>query len=117
MNPKQLKEILAIHADEMLQGHSPSEEEAFDFSPEDEAELVALFGVAERVSSTLKPVAPGRNFENQLKRELLTTAHLRQAEGYTLPNPERDLLILTSVAGLLLALAGLLITLKIRKII
>jgi len=118
MNPKQLREILATHAEEMLQGQPPvQEEETLNLSPEDEAELAALVGVAERVNLSLKPIVPGQDFEDQLKRELLTTAHLRQAEGYTPPNPERDLLILTGTAGLLLALAALLLVLKIRKII
>ncbi len=117
MNPKQLKEILATHAEEMLRGQAHPAEEAIDLSAEDEAELASLLGVAERVSSTLKPVIPGRNFEDQLKRELLTTAHLHQAEGYRPPNPERDLLILTAVVSLLLSLAGLLIVFKIRNII
>ena len=116
MNPKQLKKILATHAEEMLRGQTHPEE-AFGLSAEDEAELASLLGVAERVSSTLKPVLPGRKFEDQLKRELLTTAHLHQAEGYRPPNPERDLLILTAVVSLLLSLAGLLIVFKIRNII
>jgi len=116
MNPKRLKEILAAHAEELL-GSQAHQDEGYQLSAEDEAELASLQGVAERVNSTLKPVAPGRSFEDQLKRELLTTAHLHRAEGYRPPNPERDLLILTAVAGILLSLAGLLIVLRFRNII
>ena len=66
--------------------------------------------VAEQVKSTLRPVAPTRGFETTLKRQLMTTAHLRQAEGYSPPNPERDLLILMAVIGFVLSLAGVLPT-------
>jgi hypothetical protein len=117
MNPKRLKEILATHAEELLGSQVDQKEIAADLSDEDMAELASLLGVAEQINTTLKPVTPGRGFEDQLKRELLTTAHLHQAEGFRPPNPERDLLILTAVVGILLSLAGLLIVLRIKKFI
>ena len=114
MNPKKIKEILASHADQLAQGQSKSEYD-YDLSTEDDEELSSLLGVAERVQSALKPVTPTRNFETNLKRQLLTTAHIRQAEGYKPPNPERDLLILMAVLGFVLSLAGVLLTLKLRS--
>ena len=113
MNPKKLKEILASHADQLAQGQSKTEYD-YDLSTEDD-ELSSLLGVAERVQSALKPVTPTRNFETKLKRQLLTTAHIRQAEGYKPPNPERDLLILMAILGFVLSLAGVLLTLKLRS--
>ena len=115
MNPKRLKEILAAHADQIL---GRPLEEADEFSPdENDDELTALLDVAEQIKSALKPVAPADKFENQLERELLTLAYMQHAEGYTAPNPERDLLILMGIVGFIISLASLLITLKIQKII
>jgi hypothetical protein len=114
MNPKQLKEILAAHADQLV-GNQPKPEEHGALSTEDEEELGSLLGVAEQVKSTLKPVTPTGKFETDLKRQLLTTAHLRQVEGYTAPNPERDLLILIAVVGFVVSLASVLVALKFRS--
>ena len=114
MNPKKLKEILASHAEELLQGQA-GPDSRYDLSVEDEAELNSLIDVAKQVKSTLRPVAPARGFETSLKRQLMTTAHLRQAQGYSPPNPERDLLILMAVIGFVLSLAGLLLALKLRS--
>jgi hypothetical protein len=114
MNPKKLKEILASHAEELLQG-KPGPENPHNLSTEDEAELNSLMDVAAQVKSTLRPVAPTRGFETTLKRQLMTTAHLRQAEGYSPPNPERDILILMAVIGFVLSLAGLLLALRLRS--
>jgi hypothetical protein len=114
MNPRKFKEILASHAEGLLQGRL-GPESPYDLSTEDEAELNSLISVAEQVKSTLRPVAPSRGFESTLKRQLLTTAHLRQAEGYSPPNPERDLLILMAIVGFVLSLAGVLLALRLRS--
>ena len=114
MNPRKLKEILASHTEGLLLGR-PGPEAAYDLSSEDEAELNSLLNVAEQIKSTLRPVSPSRGFESTLKRQLMTTAHLRQAEGYSPPNPERDLLILMAIVGFVLSLAGVLLALKLRS--
>lgn len=114
MDKKLLKEILATHADQLVQGQSKTEEHP-ELLPEEEQELAALLDVAERVKSTLKPITPAENFEEELKRHLLTTAYLRRAEGYTPPNPSRDLLILAAIIGFILSLAGFLLALKLRS--
>jgi hypothetical protein len=115
MNRKLLKEILAIHADQLTQNRQVKTEDYPELSPEDKQELAPLLDVAERVKSTLKPVNPPRKFETNLKKELLTTAHLHQAEGYTSPNPERDLLILVATVGFFISLAAVLLALRLRR--
>ena len=115
MDRKLLKEILATHADQLAQGRQIKTEDYLELSPEDKHELAPLLDVAERVKSTLKPISPPRNFETHLKEELLTTAHLRQAEGYTPPNPSRDLLILIAIIGFIISLAGVLLALRLRN--
>jgi hypothetical protein len=114
MNPKRLKEILAAHADQLIEGQAKDQTYS-EIPVEDEEELITLLHLAEQVKSALKPVHPPNKFENRLKRELLTTAHLRQAEGYTAPNPERDLLILMAIVGFISSLAAVLVALKIRR--
>jgi hypothetical protein len=114
MKRKLLKEILAQHADKLVIGQTKGET-GHELAPEEERELASLLDVAERVKSTLRPIAPDEKFEEELKRHLLTTAHLRRAEGYTPPNPSRDLLILVAVMGFILSLAGVLIALRVRR--
>jgi hypothetical protein len=115
VNRKLLKEILATHADQLVQGRQGKTEDYPDLSPEDQQELTRLLDVAERVGSTLKPISPPHSFESNLKKELLTTAHLRRAEGYTPPNPSRDLLVLIAVMGFIISLAGVLLVWRLRK--
>jgi hypothetical protein len=105
MDRKILKEILAAHADQLLNGQPGSS----DFSrllrdPNDE--LAPLLSVAERVESTLKPISPPTEFEQELKRQLLTTAHLRQVQGYEPPRPFRDLFIFLAAITFFLSLTG-----------
>jgi hypothetical protein len=118
MDSRQLKDILATHADQLLQGRRRRlrTKDYRDLSPADQNELNSLLNVAERVKSTLKPVHPPRRFESNLKKELLTTANQHQATGYVAPDPSRDLLILTGIfLGFMFALAGLLLALRLRN--
>lgn len=115
MDRKQLKDILATHADQLVQGQHPGTDEYGNLSAEDRDELAPLFDVAEQLQSALKPISPPRTFETNLRKELLTTAHLRQAQGYTPPNPSRDLIILLAIIGFVSSLAGLLLVLRIRS--
>ena len=118
MDSRQLKDILATHADQLLQGRRRHwrTQDYRTLSPEDKSELTALLTVAERVKSTLKPVHPPRRFESNLKKELLTTAQQHHTTGYIAPDPSRDLLILTGIfLGFMFALAGLLLALRRRS--
>jgi hypothetical protein len=114
MNPKLLKDLLAAHADRLVQGQA-ADNPTYHLSPEEETELGSLLGVAERIKTALKPVTPTSNFENKLKQQLLTTAYLHQVQGYRPPNPERDLLVLMGVIGFILSLAGVLVALRFRS--
>jgi hypothetical protein len=114
MDRKLLKEILAAHADRLVKGEADSDE-YLDLLTNPEDELAPLLDVAEQVRSTLRPVAPTPTFETELKRQLLTTAHLRRAEGYIPPNPSRDLLILAAILGFFISLAGFLLARRLRS--
>ena len=114
MNRKLLKEILSAHADQLIKGQAENKD-YLDLLSQPEAELAPLLSVAEWVKSTLRPVTPPNKFEAELKRELLTTAHLRRAEGYTPPNPSRDLFILLATLTFFASLAGVLLALRRRS--
>ena len=47
MNPKSMKEILATHADQLVQGEHPHAEDFPDLSAEDQNEISPLLDVAE----------------------------------------------------------------------
>lgn len=114
MDKKRLKEILSAHADQLVEGSAQQPNQAEHLLEDNPEELTSLLAVAERVKSTLTPITPATDFETELKRELLATAHLRQAEGYVPPNPERDLMILAALVGLMAMFAGIFIMLRLR---
>lgn len=103
MNPKRLKDILADQEQIAASDH-------LELSPEDREALASLLDVANRVQSTVRPVSPPKQFEEELKQELLSIAQSRRTAGYTPPNPARDLLILLSLIGLIVAALGLLLS-------
>jgi len=114
MDKRMLKEILAAHADQLVKGKATGKD-YLDLLPEEDDELGSLLDVAEQIQSTLKPIAPANSFEQQLKQELLTTAQQRQAQGYTPPNPSRDLFILIATFSFVLALTAVLVAIRYRK--
>ena len=114
MDKKLLREILAAHADQLLQGKATGKD-YLDLLPERDEELARLLAVAERVQSTLQPITPANQFEEELKRQLLTTAHLRRAEGYKPPNPTRDLFFLIAAIAFIASLSAVLIAMRYRN--
>ncbi|RME72534.1 MAG: hypothetical protein D6784_13320 [Chloroflexi bacterium] len=114
MNRKRIKELLADHAEQLIRENLDNS--AGNALPgEEDAELFTLMDVAEKVKSALTPVAPPKEFETDLKQQLVTAAHIRQLEGYTPPNPERDLLIVMGVIAFILSLIGVLVAWQFRS--
>ena len=113
MDKRMLKEILAAHADQLVKGKATGQD-YLKLLPGQDDELAPLLDVAERVQSTLTPVTPANRFEQSLKQDLLTTAQLRQAEGYTAPNPTRDLFVLTVSTAFIVSLAVVLMAIRRR---
>lgn len=112
MDKKTMREILAAHADQLVNGHSS--DDYLNLLSERDSELTPLFNVAERVQSTLKPVPPTNEFESELKRQLLTTAHIRQVEGYQPPHPFRDLFLLMAALAFIVSLGMVLLAMRSR---
>jgi hypothetical protein len=115
MNPKVMKEILSTHADQLVHGEHPQAEDYEGLSAKDQNEISPLLNVAEKIGSAVRPVKPPQRFEVDLKKELLTTAYLRQAEGYRPPNPERELLIVGLVIGFVISLVGSVIAWRVYR--
>ncbi|MEM7347351.1 MAG: hypothetical protein AAF485_24190 [Chloroflexota bacterium] len=111
---KLLKDFLATHADELIQGNK-RDHDISELPVDDQKNLNTLFDVAARVESALQPAPSRQKFESALKQELLATAHLRQAQGYIPPNPSRDLFILVAIIGFIVALGGILVALRFRS--
>lgn len=104
-----LKEILAAHADQLLKGKATGED-YLELLPDDE--LAPLLDVAERVQSTMRPMSPAN--KEELKRELLTTAHIRQIEGYVPPDPTRDLFYFLVTIAFIISLGVVLVAMRQR---
>lgn len=113
MDRKTLKELLAAHADQLLNGQAGSGDYSGLLRDPDQ-ELAPLLSVAERIESTLKPISPTSEFEQELKRQLLTTAHLRQVQGYQPPHPFRDLFVFLAAITFFLSLAGFFVASQAR---
>jgi len=114
MDKQMLKEILAAHADQLVTGQTINEDYR-QLLPDDDPELVPLLTVAERIQSTLQPVAPPHEFEKELKRQLLATAHMHQQEGYQPPHPFRDLAMFLAAIAAVMALVGVIVIAQRRR--
>jgi hypothetical protein len=116
MDKRVLKELLAAHADQLLNGKATGKD-YLELLPGRDEELGSLMDVAERVRSTLRPITPANNFEKDLKQKLLQEAQRRQREGYNPPHPFRDLFYLLAGVAFILSLAMVLVTLKRRGLV
>jgi len=74
-----ISDVLAAHADQILQGQN-YEETYTQLFPEDK-NLPPLLNLAEQVKETLQPVSPPNAFKEQLQRDLMAAARLKQAQA------------------------------------
>lgn len=108
MDSRLLKEVLAAHADQMLKDNENSQE-LLELFPQ-ERDLAPLLNVATQVKSTLKPTRPSTTFEENLRRDLMAAAHLRQAGGYPeYRSGQLELLFSTFVVAVLALAFGILV--------
>ena len=114
MDKKVLQEILAAHADQLVQGKASSKD-YLTLLPETDEDLAPLLNVAEWVQSTLRPITPtNHQFESNLKQELLATAQQRQIDGYSPPHPYRDLVVFIATVGFIVSLTAVILSLRHR---
>ena len=114
MDKKMIREILAAHADQLVNGKATGKD-YLKLLPERNNELEPLLSVAEQIQSALRPIAPTNKFERDLKQELLAVAQKHQMEGYRPPSVSHDLLVLSATLGFILSL-GLLLAAMRRKL-
>ena len=111
MDTREVREILAAHADEMMSttsGPSPG------FSRH--ARVQGLLDLAEQVQGILVPVEPGVNFRRRLHGDLVLEAQRRQAEKETTPlvQHRKGILIGAAAVGSVASVAGLVIAFVLR---
>lgn len=75
---KLITEVLSAHADHLLAQQGRAEDYARLF-PGD-AELPRLLSLADQVKSTLQPITPPLSFKEQLQRDLVAAAQMKQLE-------------------------------------
>lgn len=73
MNEQMMAEVLASHADRLLQGEA-REAEYLALFPEYREELEPLLALARQTKEVLASVRPSEAFRNRLRQELLTSA-------------------------------------------
>lgn len=77
-NKKLISEILSAHADHLLARRNRAEDYAQLFP--DNTELPPLLSLADHVKSALQPVNLPRSFKEQLQRDLMAAAQMKQVE-------------------------------------
>jgi hypothetical protein len=111
MDTREVREILAAHADEMVNpGSGPSP----GFSRH--ARVQGLLDLAEQVQGILIPVEPNVNYRRRLHGDLVLEAQRCQADEETNPlvQHRRGILIGAAAVGSVASVAGLVIAFVLR---
>ena len=111
MDTREVREILAAHADEMV---SPNTGPSPGFSRH--ARVQGLLDLAEQVQGILVPVEPNVNFRRRLHGDLVLEAQRRQAEREASPlvQHRKGILIGAAAVGSVASVAGLVIAFVLR---
>jgi hypothetical protein len=112
-----IAEVLAAHADQLLNRETNSQDYA-DLFPAHEDQLTPLLQIAQRVKATLVPVTPSPEFEAGLKRELLTAAAKRaeaQRSRKHSPLLQRRGVLIGAAVGSAISVAGIVAALLWRQ--
>lgn len=111
MDTKEIREILAIHADQLVGGYtSPTS----GLSRHDRVQ--GLLDLAEQVQGILVPVEPEINFRRRLHGDLVLEAQRRQAEQHVNPlvQHRKGILIGAATLGSVASVLGLVIAFVLR---
>jgi hypothetical protein len=108
-----IAEVLAAHADQLLNEETGSEDYAHLF-PAHEGELASLLQIAQRVKAALVPATPSPEFEAGLKRELLTAAMQRRSRK-PIPLLQRRGVLIGAAVGSAISVAGIVAALLWRQ--
>ena len=111
MDSKQVREILAAHADSLVDG---KEGPPADFTRNDRVQ--GLLDLAEQLQGILVPVSPNVHFRRRLHGELLLEAQQRQSESDTslFHQHRKGILIGAAAIGSVASVAGVAIAFMLR---
>ena len=111
MDTREVREILAAHADEMI---NPSSGPSPGFSRH--ARVQGLLDLAEQLQGILVPVEPNINFRRRLHGDLVLEAQRRQTEQEVNPfiQHRKGILIGAAAVGSVASVAGLVIAFVLR---
>jgi hypothetical protein len=113
---KLISEVLSAHADHLLAKHNRAEDYAQLF-PGD-TELPPLLSLADHVKSALQPVNPLLSFKEQLQRDLMAAARIKQfeqARAAQIPATRHLSLLIAALVIAGVVLSGLLLRLLWRQ--
>ncbi|MBI2846143.1 MAG: hypothetical protein HYX86_06325 [Chloroflexi bacterium] len=110
MDRKLIAEVLAAHADRLVQGQRTKAREILSVFSDDQ-NLEPLLEVAEEVKDTMAPVKPPPEFRRDLETKLLAEAQEALATEKPTPSMGRSviLIILAGLGSLILSIVGLIL--------
>lgn len=109
MDDKVLIEMLASHADRLINGKA-REGDYLAMFPDRREKLGPLLATAERIKGALVPVRPEPAFREDLRKGLMAAVRQRRAQVVVMPQGGRgrDILIGAAALGSVISVAGLL---------
>lgn len=111
LDRKLIAEILAAHADRLVQGQKAKAREILSLFSEAQDTLQPLVQVAEEVEETLKPVSPSPSFRQELENKLVAEAQKTLTAKKPTPSMGRSIIVIIAAAlgSLILSIVGLIL--------
>lgn len=103
-----IAEVLAEHADQLLKKQKKSQDYVNLFP--NHKDLPPLLTLADHINAALQPVNPPQTFKDQLQRDLIAAARVKQSEGeqatqkQVMPLPPTVTIALTMLITLIIGL-------------
>jgi hypothetical protein len=110
MDRKEIGEILALHADQLVHPHAPPER---DWTRHEQ--IRGLLDLAEQLQGILVPVEPDANYRRRLHGDLILEAQRRQAKPIEgLFQQHRKGILIGAVIGSVASVAGVILAFVLR---
>jgi hypothetical protein len=103
-----ISEVLSAHADQLLKKQNKSRDYARLFP--DNQDLPPLLTLADHVNAALQPVQPPQSFKEQLQRDLMAAARMKQfarEETAQSPSVYQTPLLISAIISALIVLGSL----------
>lgn len=112
MNSQQLEDILATHADRLINGGAG--EALSTLSSSEQEEFESLSCVAEQIHEALTPVTPSATFRQRTRRHLMDVARQRQRQIVLGPPPPNRWLMGAAIGSAMAVAGGIAYLLRLR---